>query len=71
MERIFAKVLEDAEDQFDIKPGESIVFECEDSGENAFELFVHNVFDRWSSHSWAGTGGANKDVEIEFHESHH
>lgn len=71
MERIFAKVLEDSEDQFEIGPGESLTFECDDSGENKFELFVHNVFDRWMSHSWAGTGGADKDVEIEFNESHH
>ena len=67
MERIFAPILEDAEGQFVIAPGESCTVECEDSGENAFELFIHTVVDSWGYTGWVKP----QDVSIKFHESHH
>lgn len=67
MQKFFAKILKDAEGQFTLEPGESIEFECDDSGENAFEQFVHNVIDRWYCGSWMN----DDEVTIMFKESHH
>lgn len=67
MEKLFEKVLKDSEDKFVLEPGESIEIECEDSGEDMFELFIHNALGCWSS--WCGLN--TDEADVQFHESHH
>lgn len=68
VELMFSKILEDAEDQFELAPGESIELECSDDGSSAFERFIHNSFGGW------GTGDYDfnmDEIDVKFLESHH
>lgn len=68
VELLFKKILEDAEDRFELLPGQSIEYECGDSAnDGAFENFIHNTFDGWGSTSAFNTD----EVSIKFSESHH
>lgn len=66
--KLFEEIIRDSRNRFELKPGESIEYECGDSySDGAFERFIHNTFGGWGSTSVF----ENNDVEIEFCESHH
>ena len=64
----FEGIIKDAEGRFILEPGQEIIYECGDSlGDGEFERFVHHVFGGWGDDFMY----KNKDVKVEFHESHH
>lgn len=68
MEKLFEKILEDAEDRFILGPDDSIVVECGDhSDDGAFENFIHHTFGTWGD-AWLFD---TEDVNVRFRESHH
>ena len=68
IKKLFAKILEDAKDRFELAPGESIEYTCGDGYyDGAFENFIHNTFGGWGNTSMY----ENDDVTIEFGESYH
>lgn len=68
VEKMFRKIIEDADGLFTLKPGESITLECSDDGSSPFEKFIHDCFDSWSCSSY---GFDLEDIDIKFLESHH
>lgn len=67
--KLFEGIIKDAKGRFTIDPGESIEYECGDSGSDGlFECFIHNTFGQWNFNDYLFY---NNDVEIYFNESHH
>jgi hypothetical protein len=68
VEKLFEKILKDAEGRFELAPGESISYECGDHDDDgAFENFIHNEFSSW----WHSDLYESDGITIEFGESHH
>ena len=65
---LVSKILKDAEDKFELEPGEEKTIVCGDSlcQDGAFEVFIHNHVD----HDWSGLF-KNDVVDIDFDKSYH
>ncbi len=67
-EKLFERIIKDAEGKFEIEPCESITIECGDHyDDGAFENFIHEEF----GNCWGSSLFVNDDVTVRFEESHH